>query len=381
MEKNSTPYGCVSEKLLIFFFVFFLLSCARIPKPGLKYQRPPLLLVCLSSKAHNAIITARDIFYVRMGTRFFKMAPNSICRITKHGVEIGSEKIEREGQALIFSENGILKFDGKSYRGRLSIKGEKVINIVNVEDYLKGVVPCEMGNIHFEALKAQAVAARSYALSKLNQYEDYDLLPSEGDQVYGGVGSENSLATKAVDETYGLVLTHKGKVIDARYSSTCGGRTASSADTWGSSYPYLKSVKDRFCVISPYHSWKTVFNKRTLFERIRKYLSNMFDEDVDSIESIRILSKDKSGRVKIMEVKAKNGTYKVSGDDIRKMLNVKSRLFKLKFSENNVIIEGRGFGHGVGMCQWGAIGMAMEGWNFKKILKYFYKGVRLKKIY
>jgi len=309
------------------------------------------------------------------------MTSNAICRITKHVVEIGSKKIEREGQVLIFSENGILKFDGKSYRGRLSIKGEKVINIVNVEDYLKGVVPCEMGNTHFEALKAQAVAARSYAISKLNQYEDYDLLPNEGDQVYGGTESENSLATKAVDETYGLVLIHKDKVIDARYSSTCGGKTASSAGTWGASYPYLKSVKDRFCVISPYYSWKNVVNKNALFEKIRKYLSNMVDGDVKSIASIRILEKDKSGRVKTIEVKVKNGTYKVSGDNIRKMLNLKSRSFKFKFSENNVIIEGRGFGHGVGMCQWGAIGMALESWNFKKILKHFYKGVHTKKIY
>jgi stage II sporulation protein D len=380
MGKNSTQYG-LSKKSLIFLLLIFLASCARAPKPGLKYKRPLLLSVCLSCEAKNARITADDIFYVRMGTRFLRFEPKSICRITKHRIEIGDQNIERGGQTLIFSKDGILRFDGKSYRGRLLIKGERVINIVNVEDYLKGVVPCEMGNTHFEALKAQAVAARSYAISKLNQYEDYDLLPSEGDQVYGGIGSENSLATKAVAETYGLVLIHKGKVIDARYSSTCGGRTANSADTWGVSYPYLKSVRDKFCVISPYYSWEKVVNKNALFENIRKYLSNIFDEDVKSIVSIRILEKDKSGKVKTMEVKTKNGTYKVSGDNIRKMLDVKSRSFKLKISENNVVIEGRGFGHGVGMCQWGAIGMAMEGWDFQKILKHFYKGVHLKKIY
>jgi len=377
MEKNSAPYG-LSKKSLIFLLMVSLLSCARVPKPGLKYQRPPLLLVCLSRETHNARITADDTFYVRMGTRFLRVAPKSIFSVTKHGIEVENKKIEREGPILIFAEGGILKFGEKSYRGRLLIKGKKVINIVNVEDYLKGVIPCEMGNTYFEALKTQAVAARSYAISKLNQYGDYDLLPGERDQVYGGVGSENSLATKAVAETYGLILTHKGKVIDARYSSTCGGKTASSADTWGASYPYLKSVKDKFCVISPYYSWRKVVNKAVLFERIRKYLSN---KDVDSIESIRILSKDNSGRVKTMEVKAQNGTYKVSGDDIRKMLNVKSRLFKINISKNNAIIEGRGFGHGVGMCQWGAIGMALEGWDFKKILKHFYKGVHLKKIY
>ena len=381
MGKDSTSYEFIWEKLLIFLLIVFLLSCARVQKLGLKYQRPPLLLVCLSRAARNAHITADGTFYVKMGTRFLRVEPNSICRVTEHSVEVGNKKIEREGPILMFSEDGILKFDEKPYRGRLLIKGERVINIVNVEDYLKGVVPCEMGNTQIEALKAQAVAARSYAISKLNQYEDYDLLPNEGDQVYGGVESENSLATTAVDETYGLVLTHKGKVIDARYSSTCGGKTASSADTWGKSCPYLRSVKDKFCVISPYYSWKNVVNKEVFFERIRKYLSNMVDKDVDSIESIRMGRKDKSGRVKTMEVKTKNGIYKVNDDDIRKLLDVKSRSFKLNISENNVIIEGRGFGHGVGMCQWGAIGMAMEGWDFKKILKHFYKGVRLKKIY
>ena len=380
MGKNSTSYKFIWGKLLIFLLIVFLLSCARV-KPGLKYQRPPLLLVCLSHEAHNACITADDTFYVRMGTRFLRVEPKSICRVTEHNIEVNNEKIERDGSILIFSEGGILKFDTKPYRGRLLIKGKKVINIVNVEDYLKGVVPCEMGNRPFEALKAQAVAARSYAISRLNQYEDYDLLPDEGDQVYGGVESEVSLATKAVDETYGLVLTYKGKVIDARYSSTCGGKTASSADTWGKSYSYLESVRDKFCIISPYYSWKKVVDKGILFDRVRKYLSNMVNKDVDSIKSIRIYRKDKSGRVKTLEIKTKNDTYKVSGDNIRELLDVKSRLFKLNISKNNVIIEGKGFGHGVGMCQWGAIGMAIKGWNFKRILKHFYKGVHLKKIY
>ena len=169
------------------------------------------------------------------------------------------------------AKDGKVAVNGRDYRGSVEVRTVDgnlwVINILDLESYLKGVVPCEIGGIsekQIEAAKAQAVAARTYATAHIGQYSDlgFDLYATVQDQVYKGISRERTLTSKAVESTAGEVLFFSNKPIEAKYHSTCGGRTADFNDAWsGPSPPYLRSVVCRYCKNSPHYEWKKVMTK------------------------------------------------------------------------------------------------------------------------
>ena len=266
----------------------------------------------------------------------------------------------------------------------VKVKKEKTNEIIEVpfEDYVVGVVAGEMpASFPEESLKAQAVAARSYVLKKMenNKDKDYDVYDSIKDQVYldeealkknwGNKYTEyiNKLK-KAVFDTKGEYLTYNDEIIKAFFFSTSNGKTENCEEVFQETLPYLKSVDSKWDSVSPvYNDTKTIslndfYNKLGL-----KYDSNL---------KINIKSYTKSGAVKIVEINGKE----FKSTDVRYKLGLRSTYFTIEKVNENVKITTKGNGHGVGMSQYGAYAMANEGYTYDQILKYYYTDVEIKKI-
>jgi stage II sporulation protein D len=279
--------------------------------------------------------------------------------------------------------NSVISFNGKLYRGSLWLKplprpvggGQfkaaafDVINLVDVEDYLLSVVPSEMpSGWPLEALKAQAVAARSYAIANLGKHgkEGYDLRATIDDQVYSGISSESDNSNLAVGETAGLVLKHEGRPITAFFHSTSGGSTEVSERVWGKPLGYLQSVPD-YDDASPHFAWSRRFAADDL--------EKMVGADVGRLLSISVVTRTGSNRAQDLLVQGANGSKTVSGESLRKSLKLPSTLFNVGNDGNGYIFAGRGYGHGLGMSQYGAKALAERGCNAAQILSYYYKNV------
>lgn len=250
------------------------------------------------------------------------------------------------------------------------------------EEYIIGVVAAEMpAEFEIDALKAQAVASRSYVLNKIekNKNDEYDILASYMNQAY--INNSELLKKwnnnyekfykkikEAVDSTKGEYLTYNGDIVEAFFFSTSSGKTENSEDVFVSSLPYLRSVE------SPWDEASPVFKNTTIFslEEFYNSLGLKYDEKV----SIDILEKSNTGHVK--KIKINNTIFK--GTDFRKLLNLKSTFFDINISNDRIVINTLGNGHGVGMSQYGANYMAKDGYDYKEILKHYYKDVEISKI-
>lgn len=297
-------------------------------------------------------------------------------------------------------KDGFVAVNKKTYRGNLKIQINNgkiwVINIVDLEDYLKGVVPCEIGRVSqkiFEAAKAQAVAARTYAWAHLDQYQElgFDLYATIRDQVYKGVSCEGELTDLAVEQTKGQILTYKNVPVEAKYHSTCGGRTADFNDAWpGNPPPYLKSVKCNYCSESPHYTWQKTIPKDIFFSKVRNKLASIGTKIPadELIKNMKLVMNRRSKRVLKLIVITKKNEYTIPGYNLRTVFGdnqdpgglLKSNYITLKAKGDDIIIEGKGWGHGVGMCQFGAIEMARQGKNYKRILYHYYSGTKIKTI-
>lgn len=270
----------------------------------------------------------------------------------------------------------------------------KIINKVQVESYLPSVLTGEIGDLtQAEAFKAQAVAARTYTFTLKNNHikDGYNLCDSQHCQVYYGQDEIKSKAAKAIEDTTGLILTYKGKPAATFYHASCGGYTEDIRNVWpdGNKKPYLISVKDGdnprkpYCSIAHKFKWKTkIFF--TGLTRIAKQ-NNWITKDEEAV-GIRVSKSDEiSGRVHELELYTRDRRIRISSTDFYHGVGrkehwqaVKSCNFKIIQGKGYVILDGKGSGHGVGMCQWGAEGMAKQGFNFKQILYHYYPGTELK---
>ncbi|MDI6801867.1 MAG: SpoIID/LytB domain-containing protein [Thermodesulfovibrionales bacterium] len=280
------------------------------------------------------------------------------------------EKLERLGD-----KKGEMLVGGIKYSGTIEVwKGEKGLYIVNeipLEEYIKGVVAGEVSKSwDIEALKAQAVVARTYALyQKLNSgfgKMPFHITSSVLHQVYKGGDVPDNIA-RAVKETKGEILTYKGQPIVAYYHSTSGGMTEDPSEVFGKSYPYLKPV-ETMCDLSPYYIWE----RSIPLSDIEKATN------VAGIKDIVIDSHTVSKRVRMLKIISGAGVHSVVAKDLRKNLGwdklPSTMITKIIRDKDAYIFEGRGYGHGVGMCQWSALGMARSGKSYREILSKFYPG-------
>ena len=257
-------------------------------------------------------------------------------------------------------------------------KGFLVINQVDLEEYVKGVVPAEVNSTwHPEMLKAQAVAARTYALYQqmLSATREYDVAATVQDQVYRGKNGIDAAVLRAVEETKGLVLTFQGAPIYAAFSSTAAGLTEDAVNVWSKEYPYLKGVECPFDLESPYYQWKASFRLDALEQNLRQQ-----GFAVGTIASISPLTFSRGGRVAKLRVVHSEGELILRGEDLRKAVGysiVPSTQFTIESVGREIVLSGYGAGHAVGMCQWGAKELAELGYPFSTILQYYYPGTEL----
>lgn len=274
-----------------------------------------------------------------------------------------------------------LAVNGKKYRGMIELHNVLgkiyVINVLKMDEYLFGVVPSEiLSSWSMESLKAQAVTARTYAYYHIMKKKNllYDLDATNNFQVYKGLAVETESTNRAVAETSGEILTYKNQPIIAYFHSTCGGRTADDKFVWdGNDLEYISGITCGFCKESPEYSWET---KLTLYE-IRRFLRRRYT-GVGRITGISFKKRD--GRVVSVVIQHRNGVIKLSGNNFRLIFpdkKIKSLLFVAKKIKSGLILHGHGWGHGVGMCQWGAKGLAESGAVYREILKFYYKGVSI----
>lgn len=257
----------------------------------------------------------------------------------------------------------------------------KVIDEVPIEDYVIGVLAGEMPiEFSLEALKAQAVASRSYVMVQMerNINKDYDVVDTVMNQVYldnerlTAVWKENyqenmNKIKTAVLETKGEYISYNGKVAEALFFSTSPGVTENSEEVYSNKVAYLRSVESKYDSISPVYSTSKTFTKEEFYNKLGlDYSDNL---------NIEVTDKTSTGRVK--KIKINNKEF--SGSTVMSKLSLRSTFFELVEDSDKVIINTKGYGHGVGMSQYGAEGMAREGYSYQDILKHYYTGIEIKK--
>jgi len=316
-----------------------------------------------------------------------------------------------EARLLPTDSTAALRVNGRPYRGTLALlrdrAGITVVNQVGLEAYLLGVVSGEMGRRdpgEREALRAQAIVSRTYAMRNLGRWrpQGFDLQPTVADQVYGGIGAETPEARDAVTVTRGQIVSWGGQPIDAFFFSTCGGRTADGIEVFrGADRPYLRSVPDidqtglAYCSISPRFRWHEEWTAEALRAVLRRSLPDVVGVPatrVGEVRDVRIAMRTPSGRVGQLTIALDDGDVPVDGPQVRQVLRtpagdiLRSTAFTLSATRtgrriSRLVADGNGNGHGVGFCQWGAVGRARAGQDYQQILAAYYPGTELERLY
>lgn len=356
-------------------------------------QAPDLRVGLASGRASLTITPAGGKATVQTGSsKTITLAANTAAAIRWQdgAFLVGREKLRSE--VLVIrpaAKAGELSLDGRRYRGALELRhksgGLTAVNIVPVDDYLRSVVPEEMPvDWPAEAIKAQSVAARSFAFASRGRHasEGYDLCTTTHCQLYTGTAAEKSASNAAIKATRGEVLTYGGKPIEALFHTDSGGMTENSEDVWGSHVPYLRAAKDTPAKTMP---WTKTISRADLERKLAAK-----GHDIGKARSIALspltigrAAKDRtaSGRVKTMTVKGTKGTATLSGTTWRSLLGLKSTLFDAKLAKDMVTFTGYGSGHGLGISQWGAERMAAKGKSYADILHHYYTGITLQQLY
>jgi len=401
--------------------IIIVWGCGAVPtlKEGSEgnYVRLPFVRILLAANGTEMSISSneaisiectrggKNLVYYASHPITLQLGRNSIA-VTMKGNRIG----DGFDEVLLTprSKKGLLKYKDSRFRGIFKIipngRSLELINIVHLDEYLKGVVPPEIGwagEPEYEAIKAQAVAARTYAMSRLAQYPDkpYDMKSDVTDQVYHGVEVEKPIISKAIEETRGYVIKYRDKLINAYYHSTCGGYTDEIDEVWEkTAAPYLRAVNDsEFCSWSKYYNWTETFDARQLQMRIEEYMSSERGRviRIGDITDMYIKSYTPGGRISELVVQTDKGSFDLGRDKIRWVfkrssnpeLILQSARFTVKLKKNGggkvekIELHGGGYGHGVGMCQCGAIGMSRSGREFADILTFYYTKTNLVKLY
>jgi len=305
--------------------------------------------------------------------------PDSKVRLLERGILVGFDVYPAKRLIIEPARDASIIIDERPFRGQITLirtpdNHITVVNDINVEDYIKGVLYHEVSHLWpMEALKAQAVAARTYALYSINPVgKPYDVTNDIYSQVYGGRDSERYRTDLAVDNTKGQVLTYDNKIIAAYFHATCGGMTEDAQELWHlPDIPPLRGVPCPFCANSPHFNWKKNFRLKDVQDAL-----NLHGYKVGTIQDISIVDRDRSERIDHLKITQKNGQELViKGKDFRDVMGpnvIDSNNYEIVMKGYYFDLIGKGWGHGVGMCQWGALGMARQQFNYKQILAYYY---------
>lgn len=302
---------------------------------------------------------------------------NTTVAADKGGILLGNIKAKGNRLLIKSGDPNAIIIDGRMFRGNIQLikkdSGLLVVNHIELEDYIKGILYHEAS--HYwpqDALKAQAIVCRTYAVYQMqeNKLKDYDVTSDIYSQVYGGRTSERYRTNRVVQETQGIILTYQDKVFPAYYHATCGGHTEEAVMLWNINIAPLKGVVCNFCKESPHYRWHYVASANEIKD---KFVSAGYK--IESVKDIVILGRDASGRIGELKIITSRKEIKISGKDFRAIIGpniIRSANFKVNLVSSDFVFEGLGWGHGVGLCQWGAYFMAKQGYHFKAILQYYY---------
>lgn len=390
-----------------------------VAPPAAATGNSPLVRVGLAAGAASLRVggdEALDVATTR-GAPLAVIRPSEEWVVRRSGpdllLESGAGRIGPASVLLLRSRTsgGLLRVNGRNYRGTLTLSvtdsGITAVNELPLEDYLPGVVGAEMGSRppgDREALEAQAIVSRTYALRNRGRWasQGFDYQAGVSDQVYAGASGENLGAVDAVRQTAGLIVTWNGQPIDAFFFSTCGGRTELGSEVFrGANVAYLHSVSDlapdgsAYCSISPRFHWRQEFSGQSLRDALRRYLpaaAGIRAERVSRVGDIRVTARTASGRVRTLAVDLPDGAVSIPGPAVRRVLRdpagdiLRSTLITLHATRaggqvTRLEVDGAGAGHGVGFCQWGAVGRARAGQQHAEIIAAYFPGTRIERAY
>jgi stage II sporulation protein D len=299
-------------------------------------------------------------------------------------VEVRGDRLVLDGRDVgrqldLAPEEGMLRFDGRRYRGSLrllAVDGRVLaINVLDLESYLRGVVPAEMqASWPMEALKAQAVAARTYTLVNVDHDAAYDVCATTDCQVYRGAEAEHPRSDAAIAETTGLVLTYDGMFARTYYHSDSGGVIASASEVWGMPIPYLQAFQD-VSANGPNRRWDERLDPAVVASSLAA-----IGQGVGTVRRVRVTALSESGRVARLEVVGDAGSTVLAAN----LARTQARAWGLRSTRfqmiGDLVARGEGWGHGVGMSQYGARELAAAGHGFAQILGFYYPRTALQRV-
>lgn len=299
------------------------------------------------------------------------------------GLRIAAENVRGSGSSVEVTSQGTIRVQSgrydRRYSGSMHLtrsgRSVRVVNQVPIEPYVASVVASEYPFSEIEGVKAQAVLARTYALRHRGDHSNYDVEDTQRSQVYKGVETVTAITHLAAEETQGQILTYDGDIVEALYSSSSGGHTANNEAIWGTApVPYLRGRPDPFDSDAPDHRWTTTADASAVHRALSRYASG--------VTGARVVRRSPSGRA--VEVSLSPSGKRISGSQFRSAINsalgwrtIRSTHIEISSSGGRYTFRGRGFGHGVGMSQYGARGHARSGASYDEILRFYFQGADL----
>jgi stage II sporulation protein D len=349
------------------------------PLPPPAVSKPPLyepsVRVLVKNNLKNLTISEGDYVIKTAGGDIVSFGDRSISVRAEKGSLLEGEK--RFDEELVLVSRAPISIDGVLYSGRVVFhptdRGIDIIDQINVERYIASVLKSEIPtSFAFEAKKAIAIAVRSYTLYRMERGKDgyYHLDNSNISQVYRGIDGVEDEYVRAAEETRGMVVTYRGKPALTVYHATCGGYTENAYDVWQTDMPYLRSVSCGYCNNSPGFRWLLEIVPGDFMRVLKKG-----EVRGGRLVSLRVGAVTRTGRVRTLRVSTDTGTWEVPSSRLRTDIGysvMKSINFSVKMREGMISISGKGYGHGVGLCQYGADGMTSRGFGFVEILRHYY---------
>lgn len=359
------------RRWLIIVAIIFFTGCVKVV-PGLAGYGDKIKV--LISRGAIAV----DIRGVEDGDVEVRKSPGTRVRVNGR---------ERSLPIKFYPRKDFIYVNNRPYRGTIEIleskEGLLVVDEVYIESYLVGIINNEISTKwHRDALRTQAVISRTYAVYQKRKHkgEPFHIESTVMGQVYNGINTEDTVALRAVRDTAGEILTYNSEPALSVFHSNAGGMTDSSKDVWQHDHPYLQSVGSSYDSAAPHYTWDYDIEASRLID-----ILNDEGENLTQITDIKLYEVTASGRVKSLIITGSpNIRLKITGEYMRKLIGygaLKSALFEVSKSGDKFIFSGRGAGHGVGLSQWGAKGMAEKGHSYKKILSHYYPGTKIEKAY
>lgn len=328
-------------------------------------------------------ISKDEVFKIKKSSSVFKIQKGDNTFLAK---EILVQSNSNTLINVITRESGYKYFFGTLLFNQKT--GLKPVNRVSLEDYVSSVVGSEMNFIHPEALKVQAVISRTYALWNLGNTKKswYHVTDHTMTQVYNGEAIEKPWFREAAFATKGEVALYGDKLILAVFSSTCGGFTSNNESTWsGKALPYLRGHSDHdACKDSPHFFWK--FGLST--KEWKHWISTQTSSKNYHLKATEINPDGRLNRISLVQSNQKTADYSWKANDFRLRMirsfgpkSIKSTFFTIEQTADSILFTGKGMGHGIGVCQWGALGLSESGWNYQDILRFYYGGIEIKNVY